>query len=247
VYEQLDLEKVQLANNDKYISLDQINNYTNNNELLRYYIDKENNFILLDKTDLYYKYKINKEDYYISINSYNNDIYYINNNKEIKNIEDIYQYDKETQSYISVNKDKKLEIIENANNYYVSIEKSENEKIAEQYRYISENDFLNNIYYINENDENNYINIDNFNNIYYKKLDIDGNIIYINKDYIDLNQEPFIILTHEENKYEQKIQHYFRNMFDDTTLYFKINYNQRTYYVTQFNLITKERQNREEE
>lgn len=238
------LNKVVKSLSNKYVNLNQMNKYfnkINNNLLTKYYIDLETNeFIPSNASNFYYKTDITEDDDYVLIDSYNNNVYYKNNQNEIKKIEEIYRFSNNDQNYYPLTLEEKSELnTESLARYYVSIEKTNEEKINEQYEYISEIDFNNNIFYANEYDLENYVNIDNIKDIYYKKQNSIGNIVYVNKDRINPNAEPFIIMEHEKNifGFTENVQHYWRNSFDNT-LYFRINIDGKFYYVTNFVLDT---------
>ena len=241
------LNKVKRPFSNKYVNLTQINKYLNrisNNTFMRYYIDPNvendtNNFVLLRDSEYYYKTQDENIDDYILIDSYNNNTYFKNINDEIKSVQEIYKFDNDTQNYYFLNSREEIDTISNdsLNQYFVNVEKSDEEKLSEQYQYVTNNEFNNNIFYM-KND--NYINIESFKNIYCKKRNLNNEIIYVNKERIDENARPFIIMEHEKNifGFVENIQHYWKDSFDNNNLYFKIDIDKKSYYVTNFILNT---------
>lgn len=239
------LDKVVRPVSNKYVNLSQMNKYLNrinSNMIMKYYINPETRiFTLMDELNFYYKSNLRGKDEYISINSYNNDIYYKNIKNEVKRVEDIYRFDADSQNYYALNSETKSELNnESLNQYFVFQEKDIDTRINEQYDYMSEENLLNNLYYINENNLDNYIKIDNYRDIYYKRQDPDGRTIYIKENQINSQERPFIIIEDEENifGYIENVQHYWRDSFDEFNLYFKINIDEKAYYVTNFILDT---------
>lgn len=237
--------KVISPNSFKYINLPSVNNYLRN-------LDEE---IL----PLYYINTDVEEKYYVSKNNFNNDFYYKvqdlekyipiglyeytyygkkNNNNDIKEITDFYRFNEDI-GYFKLN-DNEIIDTNNLKDYFVQVSKSDLQLDNELYFYVSENTLNNNIYCYKNNQ---FIKINNFNNIYKKKLDENGQEIYINKKYIDELANPFIIIPQDLDITNNSniALHYFKNQFDDNNLYFKLNINKQSYYVTNFILEYREK------